>query len=41
MLFKGFESSYNVEILNTFNSELQIKDAESAIKSMLVKLVSH
>ena len=30
--FKGFASTYNVEILNSFNTELQLKDAESAIK---------
>ena len=27
--FKGFASSYNVEILNFFKLELQIKDTES------------
>ena len=30
--FKGFASSCNVEILNSFNPELQLKDTESAIK---------
>ena len=30
--FKGFASSYNVEILNSFDPELQIKDSEFAIK---------
>ena len=30
--FKGYVSSYNFEILNSFNPELQIKDIESAIK---------
>ena len=31
--FKGYASSYNVEILNSFNPELQLKDTESAIKN--------
>ena len=30
--FKGFASSYNVEILNSFDPELHIKDTEFAIK---------
>ena len=30
--FKGYASSYNVEILNSFNPELQRKDTESTIK---------
>ena len=30
--FKGFASSYNVEILNSFNPELQLKDTEFLIK---------
>ena len=30
--FKGYVSSYNVEILNYFNPELKVKDVESAIK---------
>ena len=33
--FKGFASSYNVEVLDSFNPELQHKDTESAIKSNL------
>ena len=28
--FKGYASSYNVEILNSFNTELQLKDIKSA-----------
>ena len=31
--FKGFASTYNVEILNFFNPELQLKDTEPAIKN--------
>ena len=30
--FKGYASSYNVEISNSFYHELQLKDTESAIK---------
>ena len=30
--FKGYESSYNVGILNSFNPELQLTNIESAIK---------
>ena len=29
--FKGFASTYYVEILSSFNPELQLKDTESAI----------
>ena len=39
--FKGFTSSYNVEILNSFSLELQLKDTESAIKSKLIYLLTH
>ena len=38
--FKGFASSYNVEILNSFNPELQLKDTESAIKGKLIDLLT-
>ena len=38
--FKGFASSYNVEILNSFNRELQLKDTESAIKSKLIDVLT-
>ena len=38
--FNGFASSYNVEILNYFNSELQLKATESAIKNKLKKLLT-
>ena len=31
--FKGYASSYNVEILNSLNPELQLKDTESVIRS--------
>ena len=38
--FKGYGSIYNVKMLNSFNSELQLKDTESAIKSKLIELLS-
>ena len=38
--FNGHASSYNVEILNSFNPDLQIKDNEPAIKNKLKKLLS-
>ena len=38
--FKGFASTYSVEILNYFNPELQLKDTESAIKSKLIELLT-
>ena len=38
--FKGYASSYNAEILNSFNPELQLNDAEFAIKNKLKKLLT-
>ena len=38
--FKGFASSYNVKILIFFNPELQLKDAEPAIKRKLIDLLT-
>ena len=38
--FKGYASTYNVEILNSFNPKLQLRDTESAIKSKLIELLS-
>ena len=38
--FKGYASTYNVDILNSFNPELQIKDTEYAIKSKLIELLT-
>ena len=35
-VFKGFASSYTVEILNPFTSELQLKVTESGIKFKLI-----
>ena len=32
-------STYNVEILNSFNPEIQLKDTESAIKNKLINLL--
>ena len=36
--FKGYASSYNVEILNSFNPELKRKDTE--IKNTLIDLLT-
>ena len=38
--FKGFASSYNVETVNSFNPEPQLKDTESATKSKLLDLLT-
>ena len=38
--FKGYASSYDVEILISFNPELQLKDTESAVKNKLINLLS-
>ena len=38
--FKVYTSSYNVEVLNFFNLELQLKDTESAIRNKLKKLLT-
>ena len=38
--YKGDMSTYNVEILNSFNHELQLKDTESAIKNILIDSLS-
>ena len=34
--YKGYPSSYNVNILNSFNPELQLEDTESAIRNNLM-----
>ena len=38
--FKGYASSYNVEILNYFNSLTTTQDTESSIKKKLKKLLT-
>ena len=38
--FRGYASSYNVEILNSFNPVLQIKDTEPEVKNKLKKLLT-
>ena len=38
--YKGYASSYNIDILNSFNSELQPKDTESAVRNKLIDLLS-
>ena len=36
--FKGYASSYYIEILNSFNAELSLKDIESTVKKKLIHL---
>ena len=38
--YKGYASIYNVEFLNSFNPELQLKDTESAVRNKLIDLFS-
>ena len=38
--FKGYASIFNVEIINSLNPELKLKDTESAIKSKLIELLT-
>ena len=38
--FKGFTCTYNAEISNSFNHELQLKYTELSIKSMLIELLT-
>ena len=38
--FKGYASAYNIEILNSFNPELHLKDTESPSKSNLIELLT-
>ena len=38
--FKSYAITYNVEILNCFNPELQLGDTESATEIKLIKLLS-
>lgn len=37
--FMDYASLYNVEILNTFNSELQLNDTESSVRNKLFHLL--
>ena len=39
-MLKRYASTYNVEILKSFNHELQLKEVESAIKSKLNDLLT-
>ena len=38
--FKGYASTYNVEILKSVNPEVHLKDTASAIESKLIKLLT-
>ena len=37
--FRSFASSYDVEILNSFNPELELKDTESAIENEMKNII--
>ena len=37
---KSYAITYNVEILNSFNTEIQFKDTENAIKNKLTDLLT-
>ena len=37
--FKGFANTYDIEILSSFNLELQLKYTESAIRNKLKNIV--
>ena len=39
-VFKDFTNSNNVEVLNPFNCELQLRDTYSSIKSQLADLMT-
>ena len=38
--FKGYASTYNVGILNSFNPKLQLKSTEFAVENKLKKLLT-
>ena len=38
--FKGFQSTFNIGILNSFNPVLQLQATESGIKSKLIELLT-
>ena len=38
--YKSYTSNYRVEVLNSFNAELQLKDTESAITNKLIDLMT-
>ena len=40
LAFKGYASSYNVEVFNSFNPKIQLKDTKSAIKNKLIYLLT-
>ena len=39
-VLKGYASTYNVEISNSFNPKLQLKDTKSTIKNQLIELLT-
>ena len=39
-VLKGYASTYNVEISNSFNPKLQLKETKSTIKNQLIELLT-
>ena len=39
-VLKGYASTYNVEISNSFNPKLQLKDTKSTIKNQLIEFLT-
>ena len=39
-VLKGYASTYNVDISNSFNPKLQLKDTKSTIKNQLIELLT-
>ena len=39
-VLKGYASTYNVEISNSFDPKLQLKDTKSTIKNQLIELLT-
>ena len=38
--YEGYANTYSIEVLNSFNLQLQLKDTVSAIKNKLIDLLS-
>ena len=38
--YRGYLSTYNAKILNSFNPELQLKDTESAVENKIINVLS-
>ena len=38
-VLRGYACTYNVEISNSFNPKLQLKDTKSTIKNQLIEVI--